>query len=70
MKQLLVLIVGTVAGALMVLAACPGDGWGNNCVAAQNGSCANPGADCGPATDQCTCQDVVGYVQCQCLDKV
>lgn len=70
MKQLVTLIISTLTGAFIVLAACPGDGSGNSCTAAQNGACANPGAACGPATDQCTCQDVVRYVQCQCLNAV
>jgi hypothetical protein len=68
-KQIVALIATTLMGAFVVLAACPGDGSGNNCVAAQNGSCANPDASCGPASERCTCQDVFRYVQCQCLRK-
>jgi hypothetical protein len=68
MKQLVILIGVTLTGAFIVLAACPADGSGNHCTAAQNGSSANPGAVCGPATDQSTCRDVVRYVQCQGLN--
>jgi hypothetical protein len=68
-KQIVALIATTLMGAFIVLASCPGDGSGNNCVAAQDGSCANPGASCGPASGGCVCKDVVRYVQCQCLPE-
>jgi hypothetical protein len=67
-KQIVALIATTLMGAFVVLA-CPGDGSGNNCVAAQDGSCANPGASCGPASGGCVCKEVVRYVQCQCLPE-
>lgn len=64
------LVVLTMIAALGTLAFCPEDGPGNNCVTAQDGSCANPGTPCYQSGSDCVCRNRVAYTQCQCASRM